>query len=215
MHVLQVEDDAATARSVELMLASLGHTCDIAGEGEEALRLVRERDYGLILLDIMLPGADGYEVLARLRSIGVQTPVLIQSGLVSHERDRPALGVVESLIKPFGPKELQQRISAVTLRIEKTAAAGEGGAPAAEEPERRRAPRTKTIKRGRLYFFGEDGLMDCVILSLSEGGAAIQPDDPLAVPDYFELRLPDAQPPRDCRVSWRHANKLGVRFLAA
>ena len=211
MHVLQVEDDATTARSVELMLETLGHSCDTAASGEAALGLAAERDYDLVLLDIMLPDIDGYEVLKRLQEAGVLTPVLIQSGLVRHERDRPAFGVIESLIKPFGPRELQQRIGAVTEQFDRLR---EEQAAAAPAPERRQAPRTRTLKRGQIQFYGEDGRMGCVILSLSEGGAAIQPEDPLSVPDYFQLRLEEAAP-RDCQVSWRHADKLGIRFLAA
>ena len=211
MQILQIEDDANAARTVELMLDTLGHGCVTAGSGEDGLRLARTGDYDLILLDIMLPDIDGYEVLKRLQESGVRVPVLVQSGLVRNERDRPALGVVESLIKPFGPKELQQRISAVTAQFDAMLDEPWSAKPAGE---RRQAQRTKTIKRGKLYFYGEDGLMDCVVLSLSDGGAALQPDDPLTVPDYFELRLPDAAP-CDCQVSWRHANKMGVRFVAA
>ena len=66
MRVLQVEDNMTTAKSVELMLKAQGHACETAKSGQEALRLVEEKDYDLILLDIMLPDIDGYEFLKRI-----------------------------------------------------------------------------------------------------------------------------------------------------
>ena len=82
MRVLQIEDDSNTAESVEMILRAEGHACDTARSGEIALDLVRATEYDLILLDIGLPGMDGYEVLNQIRRAGVTTPVIVQSGLV-------------------------------------------------------------------------------------------------------------------------------------
>ena len=82
MRVLLVEDDSATARSIELALASEGIVCDSARLGEEGLEIGKLYDYDIIILDLMLPDIDGYEVLLRLRSAKVKIPILILSGLL-------------------------------------------------------------------------------------------------------------------------------------
>jgi DNA-binding response OmpR family regulator len=215
MRVLQVEDDAAAAKSVELMLKAQGHACETVSRGEEALRLVREKDYDLILLDIMLPDIDGYEVLKRIQGWGIETPVMIQSGLVGNDKDRGALGMVDSLAKPYGSKELQQRIEAITRR-EASAnqdAAKTGNAVSESGGERRGAQRTRTIKSGLISYNRDQCDMDCLVLSLSDDGAALQPLDSLNIPDAFVLKIKDGSV-HECQVCWRHGNKLGVRFAA-
>ena len=210
MLVLQVEDDANTAQAVELMLKSEGHECETASLGEEAVRLARENDYDLILLDIMLPDIDGYDVLRRMRENNVSAPVLIQSGLVTNERDRAGFGVSESLLKPFNKRELNAGIEAVTNAAN---ARTEGDAATdGESSERRRATRTKTIKGAEIVYNNNNCVMDCVVVSLSDGGAAIQPQDALILPEHFTIKIKFG-PTRDCEVCWQHGNKIGVRFL--
>ncbi len=110
MRVLQIEDDSKTAESVEMILQAEGHNCDTARSGEAALDLVRATEYDLILLDIGLPGMDGYEVLNHLRRAGVTTPVIIQSGLVLLKNKVKDLGVEDYLTKPFGRRDLAESI---------------------------------------------------------------------------------------------------------
>ena len=110
MRVLQIEDDSTTADSVEMILQAEGHTCDTARSGEIALELARATEYDLILLDIGLPGMDGYEVLNHIRRAGVTTPVIIQSGLVLLKNKVKDLGVADCLIKPFGRRDLSESI---------------------------------------------------------------------------------------------------------
>ena len=81
MRVLLVEDDSASSRSIEMMLKSEGYVCDSTGLGEDGLEIGKLYDYDLIILDLMLPDLDGYEVLRGLRVAKVQTPILILSGL--------------------------------------------------------------------------------------------------------------------------------------
>ena len=81
MRVLLVEDDTATAKSIELMLKSESYVCDSTDLGEDGLEIGKLYDYDIIILDLMLPDMDGYEVLRRLRASNVDTPVLILSGL--------------------------------------------------------------------------------------------------------------------------------------
>ena len=212
MLVLQVEDDANTAQTVELMLKSEGHDCETASLGEEAVRLAKEKDYDLILLDIMLPDIDGYEVLRRIRENNVSAPVLIQSGLVANERDRAGLGVSESLLKPFNKQELNAGIDAVTKLPSPETEESAEKAPDAGGSERRRAPRARTIKGAEIAYSNNNCVMDCVVVSLSDSGAAVQPDDVLRLPDNFTLRIKFGAS-HDCEVCWRHGNKVGVRFL--
>ena len=222
MRVLQVEDNMTTAKSVELMLKAQGHACETARSGQEALRLVEEKDYDLILLDIMLPDIDGYEFLKRIGSAQVRTPVLIQSGLVGNEKDRGALGMVDSLIKPYGSRELQQRIEAIAKREtapeDKAVKTDTGEKPEPAGPktdsDRRGGQRTRTIKSGMIVYHDSKCDMDCLVLSLSDDGAALQPQDTINLPDYFLLQIKDGSV-HECQVCWRHANKLGVRFVNA
>lgn len=118
MRVLLVEDDTATARSIELALASEGIVCDIAQLGEEGLEIGKIYDYDIIILDLMLPDIDGYEVLLRLRSAKVKVPILILSGLSGADQKIKGLGfgADDYLTKPFNRGELIARIQAIVRR---------------------------------------------------------------------------------------------------
>lgn len=118
MRVLLVEDDTSTARSIELSLASEGIVCDVAQLGEEGLEIGKIYDYDIIILDLMLPDIDGYEVLLRLRSAKVTVPILILSGLSGTEQKIKGLGfgADDYLTKPFNRGELIARIQAIVRR---------------------------------------------------------------------------------------------------
>ena len=81
MRVLLVEDDTSVANSIVTMLNSESFVVDTADLGEDGLEIGKIYDYDIILLDLMLPDIDGYEVLHRLRAAKVNTPILILSGL--------------------------------------------------------------------------------------------------------------------------------------
>ncbi|OSQ43781.1 response regulator transcription factor CtrA [Thalassospira alkalitolerans] len=118
MRVLLVEDDNATADSIELMLKSEGMVIDTTDLGEDGLEIGKLYDYDIILLDLMLPDIDGYEVLRRLRDARVETPVLILSGLTETEDKVKGLGfgADDYLTKPFDKVELLARIQAIVRR---------------------------------------------------------------------------------------------------
>jgi two-component system cell cycle response regulator CtrA len=118
MRVLLVEDDSATARSIELMLKSEGMVIDATALGEDGLEIGKLYDYDIIVLDIMLPDMDGYEVLRRLRASSIATPVLILSGLNAPEKKVKGLlsGADDYLTKPFNKEELVARIQAIVRR---------------------------------------------------------------------------------------------------
>jgi two-component system cell cycle response regulator CtrA len=118
MRVLLVEDDTSTAKSIELMLKSESFVVDSTELGEDGLEIGKLYDYDLMILDIMLPDMDGYEVLRRLRSARVTTPVLILSGLSEPDSKVKGLGfgADDYLTKPFDKAELIARIHAIVRR---------------------------------------------------------------------------------------------------
>jgi two-component system cell cycle response regulator CtrA len=118
MRILLVEDDSSTAKSIEMMLRSQSYVCDTTDLGEDGLEIGKLYDYDLILLDLMLPDIDGYEVLRRLRTSQVRTPILILSGLAELDAKIKALGfgADDYLTKPFEKRELIARIQAIVRR---------------------------------------------------------------------------------------------------
>ena len=118
MRVLLVEDDSSTAKSIEMMLRSDGYVIDVTDLGEDGLEIGKLYDYDIIILDLMLPDIDGYEVLRRLRAARVHTPVLILSGLTELDNKVKGLGfgADDYLTKPFHKRELIARIHAIVRR---------------------------------------------------------------------------------------------------
>jgi len=118
MRVLLVEDDAATSKSIELMLKAEGMVVDTAALGEDGLEIGKLYDYDIIVLDLMLPDMDGYEVLKRLRLSKKDTPVLILSGLAETDKKIKGLGfgADDYLTKPFDKREFLARLQAIVRR---------------------------------------------------------------------------------------------------
>lgn len=118
MRVLIIEDDAATAKTIELTLKNEGFICDITGVGEDGLEIAKRYDYDLVLLDLMLPDIDGYEILRRLRTMQLNMPVLILSGLSDIDDKIKGLGfgADDYLTKPFNKQELVARVNAIIRR---------------------------------------------------------------------------------------------------
>jgi two-component system cell cycle response regulator CtrA len=118
MRVLLVEDDNAMAKSIELVLAKEGIICDTLEYGDDCLQFTRIYDYDIIILDLVLPDVDGYELLLRLRAAKVKTPVLILSGLgkIEHKIKGLNSGADDYLTKPFNSGELIVRINAIVRR---------------------------------------------------------------------------------------------------
>ena len=118
MRVLLIEDDASTAKSVELMLGAEGFNVYTTDLGEEGLDLGKLYDYDIILLDLHLPDMHGYDVLKKLRMAKVSTPILILSGLSEPDTKVKGLGfgADDYVTKPFHKEELIARIHAVVRR---------------------------------------------------------------------------------------------------
>src|SRR5881227_3735055 len=120
MRVLLIEDDSATAQSIELMLKSESFNVYTTDLGEEGVDLGKLYDYDIILLDLNLPDMSGYEVLRSLRVAKVKTPILILSGLAGIDDKVKGLGfgADDYLTKPFHKDELVARIHAIVRRSE-------------------------------------------------------------------------------------------------
>jgi DNA-binding response OmpR family regulator len=112
MRVLLVEDDLKVAGFLEQGLREEEFEVDRARDGGEGLALAAERPYDIVLLDYMLPGKSGPEVVAALRAQGRRTPVLMLTARDSAEDRRQALaaGVTDFMSKPFRFQELVDRI---------------------------------------------------------------------------------------------------------
>jgi len=121
--ILVVEDEPAVARGVRDALGYNGYTVEVVADGAVAYAQARHEAYDLIILDLMLPGLDGLEVLRRLRLDGVSAPVLILTAK-GQEGDRVKgldLGADDYIVKPFSVRELVARVGA-HLRARRLAA---------------------------------------------------------------------------------------------
>jgi len=118
MRVLVVEDDPATRQSIELMLRKEQWVVDSTNLGEDGLEIGKLYDYDIIIVDLMLPDMDGFDVIRGLRDARVETPVMILSGLTESDRKVRGLGVGadDYLTKPFDRAELVARIQAIVRR---------------------------------------------------------------------------------------------------
>ena len=118
MRVLLVEDDLTASRGIVAMLKASAMVVDAVDSGEEALELARLYDYDIVILDLMLPDMEGYEVVRRLRAARVETPVLILSGLTRPQAKVKGfgMGADDFITKPFDSQELLARIQAVVRR---------------------------------------------------------------------------------------------------
>ncbi len=118
MRILLIEDDPSTSRSIELALAAEGIVCDTASLGEEGIELGQIYEYDIVILDMMLPDIDGFEVLRRLRANNIKTPVMILSGLTGSDSKVKGLGIGadDYVTKPFNRGELVARIQAIVRR---------------------------------------------------------------------------------------------------
>ena len=118
MHVLVVEDEVKMAALVRRGLTEEGLTVDIAGTGEDALVMARATGYDAIVLDVVLPGIDGFETCRQLRVEGIWTPVLIltaRGALVDRVAGLDG-GADDYLTKPFSFVELLARLRALVRR---------------------------------------------------------------------------------------------------
>ncbi|XEC93339.1 response regulator transcription factor [Paenibacillus tarimensis] len=116
--VLVIEDEPTLARLLSYNLTQEGYDTTVADHGADGLQTALQRSFDLIILDIMLPGLNGFEILTRLRQNGVRTPVIILTARNAEEEVVQGLkhGADDYITKPFGVAELLARVSAVLRR---------------------------------------------------------------------------------------------------
>ncbi|MFO1049170.1 MAG: response regulator transcription factor [Geminicoccaceae bacterium] len=118
MRALVVEDDPVSARLIEQSLKAENMVSESASCGEDGIELAKLYDFDIIVLDLRLPDIDGYEVVRRLRTAKVETPILILSGRSDPtDKVRGLMGGADDyLTKPFNKAELVARIQAIVRR---------------------------------------------------------------------------------------------------
>jgi two-component system OmpR family response regulator len=118
MHALLIEDDPGIRSFVSGSLRESGFSVDVASDGTEGLRLATTEHHDVLVLDLMLPGIDGFTILRDLRARGYKTPVICLTALDGvDDRVRGLdLGADDYLAKPFSPVELSARIRALLRR---------------------------------------------------------------------------------------------------
>ena len=153
-HILVVDDEPAIVTVIRERLEREGLQVRAVASGEEALAAIEARPADLVVLDIMLPGIDGFEVLRRLRNAGHTVPVIV---LTARDEDIDKivgleLGADDYLVKPFNPRELSARIRAVLRR---QAVAAQGAAQTAAIESRPTAELEFDTARRRAQFRGQ------------------------------------------------------------
>ena len=118
MRILLIEDEKKTAAFLAKGLREAGFTVEIAGDGETGLELARATRHDLLIVDVMLPKKDGWDVVAELRSEGLHTPILFLTARdsVSDRVKGLELGADDYLVKPFAFSELLARVRSVLRR---------------------------------------------------------------------------------------------------
>lgn len=116
--ILVVEDEPAIAFGLQLDLKSEGYDVEVESDGESALQRVRNEAFDLILLDVMLPSKDGFEVCRELRRGGSKTPVIMLTAKTQEAEKVLGLeiGADDYVTKPFSPRELRARVKAALRR---------------------------------------------------------------------------------------------------
>ncbi|MCR4995658.1 MAG: response regulator transcription factor [Butyrivibrio sp.] len=120
MRILIAEDEVATAKALKILLEKAMYSVDIVHNGDDAWDYIQEGSYEVIVLDIMMPGKSGIEVLSLIRQKGIRTPVLLLTSKAEIE-DRVAgleAGADDYLPKPFATSELIARVKALGRRSE-------------------------------------------------------------------------------------------------
>lgn len=141
MRILVVEDDPLLADGLLQTLRRQGYKADGVSSAEQALKTVDQDSFGLVILDVGLPGMDGFELLKRWREAGVQVPVLILTArdALGDRVHGLNLGADDYLTKPFATEELLARVAAIARRVRNVATMRREHGPLVLDQNARRA----------------------------------------------------------------------------
>lgn len=117
--ILIVDDEKAICDLIDINLSAAGYVCKTVRDGLEAIDLIEREKFDLILLDIMLPGADGYDILEYIRPLGVPVIFITAKHEVKDRVKGLKLGAEDYLVKPFEVVELVARVEVVLRRFHK------------------------------------------------------------------------------------------------
>ena len=120
IRILVVDDEKPICDLIDLNLSSAGYHCTTVQDGAEAIAIIEKEEFDLILLDIMLPGADGYDVMEYVRPLGVPVIFITAKHEVKDRVKGLKLGADDYLVKPFDVVELLARVEAVLRRYNKS-----------------------------------------------------------------------------------------------
>ncbi|GIP38236.1 DNA-binding response regulator [Paenibacillus sp. J31TS4] len=128
-NLLIIEDEPTLARLLSYNLSQEGYLVELVDHGGDGLRAAMKNRHDLIILDLMLPGMNGLEILSRLRQAGIRTPVIVLTARSAEEEIVQGLkyGADDYITKPFGVAELLARVAAVLRRVSPDQTAEEGG----------------------------------------------------------------------------------------
>ena len=147
--VLVVDDEKLIVKGIRFSLEQDGMEVDCAYDGEEALSMAKEKEYDMILLDLMLPKMDGLEMVRRLREAGSRAYVIILTAYDSFAYAQTAirLGAVDFLLKPFHDGDLENAVLALQKRI---------AAQTAPQPEPlpgvKPGPKSRYVREAMVYL---------------------------------------------------------------
>src|SRR6201986_2795341 len=116
--ILTIEDDELIAHDIVRTLSASGFSVDVARTGREGMAKVMAGDYDVVTLDRMLPDLDGLTIVATMRGVGMETPVLVMSALSDVDQRIQGLGAAgdDYLTKPFSPDEMFARVEVLLRR---------------------------------------------------------------------------------------------------
>lgn len=116
VHILIVEDELPISDLLETALSKCGYHCTCAYDGMEAANIIEKESFDLILLDIMLPGADGFELMEYIRPIGTPVIFITAKNALNDRVKGLRMGAEDYIVKPFEILELQARVDGVLRR---------------------------------------------------------------------------------------------------
>lgn len=119
IRILVVDDEKPICDLVDLNLSSAGYYCTCVQDGMEAINMIERESFDLVLLDIMLPGADGYDIMEYIRPLGIPVIFITAKHEVKDRVKGLKLGADDYLVKPFDVVELVARVEAVLRRYNK------------------------------------------------------------------------------------------------